>query len=168
MRCAFCRSISSELGNSPGRAFTVNTRSAEDCPAAEKMSQWFQKSSIACQKYHNTLPGVIITEICIVVVFPLHINNLISSLTSSCYASRGNTCQVLNLGSIIYPIGECELIIQMRMFFWTQLHFMTSTGYPEYVFFSAYQSADIRTDRSTQTFVKCLQRAWAIYAALVM
>jgi len=53
-----------------------------------------------------------------------------------------------------------ELIIQMRMFFWTQLHCMTSTGYPDYVFFSAYRSASVRTDRSTHTtFVKSLQRA---------
>jgi len=81
-------------------------RSAEDCPAAEKMSHWFQESSTACQKYHNKLPGVKIIEIFIVVVFPLHINNLINSLASSCYASRGNTCQVLNLGSIIHTIGE--------------------------------------------------------------
>jgi hypothetical protein len=105
MRCAFCRSISSELGNSPGRAFTVNTRSAEDCPAVDKMFQWFQKSSAACQNYHK-LPAVKIIDICTVVVFPLHINNLISSLARSCYVSRGNTCQVLNLGSIIYPTGE--------------------------------------------------------------
>jgi len=106
MRCAFCRSISSELGNSPGRAFTVNTRSAEDCPAVEKMSHRFQESSTACQNYHNKLPGVKIIEICNVVVFPLHFNNLISSWTGSCYASRHNTCQVLNLGGIIYPICE--------------------------------------------------------------
>ena len=33
-------------------------------------------------------------------------NMVISPLVSSHYASRGNTCQVLNLGSIRYPIGE--------------------------------------------------------------